>query len=105
MNLGTLFRVGTRTFSMVQDPNIHLLVKGAWGGAKRLQRLVRKSPKANTEPDASANAQPQTRPLGGSLHQSGQSQVLRRAKKQPGRSGWNATKRQNPQTAGRRSPR
>lgn len=54
MNLGTLFRVGTRTFSMVQDPNIHLLARGAWGGAKRLQRLVRKSPTKNAESEAMA---------------------------------------------------
>ncbi|SDW50520.1 hypothetical protein SAMN04489725_10726 [Alicyclobacillus hesperidum] len=37
LNIGMLFRWGSVLMNMVQDPNIHLLARGAWTGIRKLR--------------------------------------------------------------------
>ncbi|TDY47942.1 hypothetical protein C7445_105121 [Alicyclobacillus sacchari] len=40
LNIGMLFRWGSVIMNMVQDPNIHLLARGAWTGIRKLRGSV-----------------------------------------------------------------
>lgn len=50
LNFGMLFRWGSMLMGMAQDPNIHMLFRGAWGGIRRLRTMMDPPPPSARHP-------------------------------------------------------
>ncbi|MCL6452673.1 MAG: hypothetical protein K6T78_03480 [Alicyclobacillus sp.] len=53
MNIGMLFKWGSILMGMAQDPNIHMICRGAWAGIRRLRGAAPPRP-AGAQPQAAA---------------------------------------------------
>lgn len=60
MNLGSALRLGSTLMNMSQDPKIHMLVRGAWGGMTRLRKIMVKKKSSPNDDQSRASGTTKT---------------------------------------------